>query len=81
MVMSGVRRAWSVHGQCTGDARRMPGSPRLQRAMSAIACCFKYSRVIFKDRQGVSVHDIVNCDVSFTPSHVLEDARGMPVSH
>ena len=39
--------------------------------MFAICCCLKYSRVIFKDRQGVSVHDIDNCDVSFTPSHVI----------
>ena len=39
--------------------------------MSAIGCCFKCNRVILKDRQGVSVCDIDNCGLSFTPSHVI----------
>ena len=33
--------------------------------MFAIGCCFKCNR------QGVSVRDIDNCDVSFTPSYAL----------
>ena len=70
-----------IHGQCTGDSKRTPdkcqcliryygvrlGSQTTisHEGMFAIGCCFKCNR------QGVSVCDIDNCDVSFTPSYFI----------